>query len=95
MAASARLGTRWKHAVVAFAAAVVLMLTVGAGTSQAWYCSSDGFRPWEHYSHSHSNGIDHFYVSGHTHSWGDHHHIWDVYQYLVFVGQVHYNCGPA
>src|SRR5687767_3095678 len=97
--ALSQLGIRWKRGAVALAASavlmLVLMLSVGAGTSQAWYCSSDGFRPWEHYSHSHSNGVDHIYESGHTHSWGDHHHVWSVYQYLSYVGQVHYNCGPA
>jgi hypothetical protein len=78
-----------------------VMGTAFAGSAKGeWFCSPNGSQPWQHYSHNFpifDPAQEHQYVSGHTHSWGDHHHVWDHYtdRGFVYQGQIHANCGPA
>jgi Spy/CpxP family protein refolding chaperone len=87
--------TAWKRTlllVVATAFALMAIAAAGAPSAQAWYCSPDGDGPWEHYDHTHDAIYHHYYQSGHTHSNGEHHHVWHVYKIQNYIQEMHINC---
>lgn len=99
MAALAAQGTTWKRTLLLLVLATALTLAIigarGAAPAEAWYCSPSGSPPFQHYSHNHSPYI-HQYISGHDHSNGAHHHIWDVWNGSTYQGRVHVECsGPT
>jgi len=73
------------------AAALAATVTLAAAGSiaigspaSANYCIHD--------NHWHSN-VFYVFVQHHTHSWGDHHHVFNLYEGgSNFLGQVHANC---
>ena len=94
--------TQPKRLLLGIIAGTILFLSAMsisfAGSADAdWVCSESGAKPWEHYNHwfLYIDDREHRYVSGHTHSNGEHHHIWDTYDDWGFkyVGQTHDNCG--
>ena len=62
-----------------------------------WVCSESGFKPWEHTDHWFLwvDDKEHRYISGHTHTNGEHHHIWRTYSDygFTYLGETHDNCG--
>jgi hypothetical protein len=90
---ASRILSRWRAALLVAGALFVAMMVLGASSAQAWRCSPTGARPWQHYTHYHYDPFRVFYyIDGHTHSWGDHHHIWDVAG-GGYVIRYHTNCG--
>jgi hypothetical protein len=62
-----------------------------------WVCSETGGKPWVHADHYFAwlEDYEHRYMSGHTHTNGEHHHIWRTYRNYgyIYVGETHDNCG--
>jgi hypothetical protein len=80
---------------VLFTSAMSIEYTASAEAD--WACSRTGAKPWEHFDHwfLYVDDAEHRYVSGHTHTNGEHHHIWDKYTNygFTYAGQTHDNCG--
>ena len=95
-------GTPLHRLLLAIAAGTILFLSAMsisfAGSANAdWVCSQNGLKPWEHYDHwfLYVDDKEHRYAGGHTHSNGEHHHLWDTYSNwgFTYLGQSHDNCG--
>lgn len=95
-------GTPLKRLLLATVAGAILFLSAmsisfAESAGADWVCSENGAKPWEHTDHWFLwlDDYEHRYVSGHTHSNGEHHHIWWTYRDYgyTFVGETHDNCG--
>jgi hypothetical protein len=93
---------RPRRLLLAILAATVLCLSAMAisfaGSAGATYvCSENGSKPWDHNNHWFLwvDDAEHRYVSGHTHTNGEHHHIWRTYYDwgYTYGGETHDNCG--
>ncbi|HEX8064927.1 MAG TPA: hypothetical protein VF520_00220 [Thermoleophilaceae bacterium] len=74
-----------------------MSISFAQSASADWFCSQNGAKPWEHYNHwfLYVDDMEHRYVSGHTHTNGEHHHIWETWKNwgFTYVGETHANCG--
>ena len=91
-----------KRLLLAIVAGTILFLSamsisLPASADADWYCSRNGAKPWEHFNHwfLYVDDAEHRYVSGHTHSNGEHHHVWETWKNYGFTygGETHANCG--
>jgi hypothetical protein len=91
-----------RHLLPAILAATILLMAAmsishAEPADADWVCSQTGAKPWEHFNHwfLYVDDAEHQYVSGHTHSNGEHHHIWRKYTNygFTYVGETHDNCG--
>ncbi len=87
--------TRWRLGLLIVALTLAWLAVLGPAPAQAWYCSPSGVPPWQHYDHNHYDLFQYWtYESGHTHSNGEHHHIWYLHGGSN-AGERHINCGTA
>ena len=85
----------WRLGLLLVALTLVWLAAVGGGTAQAWYCKPSGiYSSWQHWSHNSPDFTYHDYRDGHTHSNGEHHHIWYVFGGSS-AGYRHVNCGTV
>jgi hypothetical protein len=94
MAATFTHTTAWRRTLLALVATAFALMAIAAGgasSAQAWYCSPTGNPPFQHDTHWHVP-YQHRYMSGHDHSNGEHHHVWQVWKFENYIQEMHINC---